>query len=136
MGASAAGAQNAVWALAVGAGSLVNIGYTLFLMFRDDGWRAYATAGSARNWLASAAMGLLWMFGIVVYGAGASSMGDLGAIIGWPLFLATVIITSNVWGFTTGEWRQAPPAAVAYNLAGVIVLIVAVLVISRAGSLG
>jgi L-rhamnose-H+ transport protein len=134
-GASAAGAQNAVWALAVGAGSLVNIGYTLFLIFRDESWHAYAAAGSARNWLAAAAMGVLWMFGIVVYGAGAASLGDLGAIIGWPLFMATVIITSNVWGFVTGEWRQARPAAVAYNLAGVIVLIVAVLVISRAGSL-
>jgi L-rhamnose-H+ transport protein len=134
-GASATGAQNAVWALAVGAGSVVNIGYTFFLLFRDDSWRAYRAAGSAKNWIASATMGVLWMFGIVVYGAGASSLGDLGTIIGWPLFMATVIVTSNMWGFATGEWRHARPAAVAYNIAGVIVLIAAILVISRAGLL-
>jgi len=132
-GASVAGAQNAVWALAVGTGSLVNIGYTLFLLFRDDGWRAYRTSGSNRNWLVSVAMGVLWMLGIVVYGAGASSLGDLGAIIGWPLFMATVIVTSNIWGFVTGEWRQARPAAIGYNIAGVIVLVAAILVISQAG---
>lgn len=134
-GASAAGAQNAVWALAVGAGSVVNIGYTFFLLFRDDSWRAYRATGSTKNWVVSATMGILWMLGIVVYGAGASSLGDLGAIIGWPLFMATVIVTSNIWGFATGEWRQARPVAVAYNIAGVIVLIAAILVISRAGSL-
>jgi L-rhamnose-H+ transport protein len=134
-GASAAGGQNAVWALAVGAGALVNISYTLSLLFRGRSWGAYRGAGNARSWLAAAAMGILWMLGVVVYGAGVSSMGDLGVIIGWPLFMATVIVTSNVWGFATAEWRGAPPAAVACNIAGVIVLIVAILVISRAGSL-
>jgi len=132
-GASAAGAQNAVWALAVGAGSLVNIGYTCFLLFRDDGWRAYRTAGSTKNWAVSVVMGILWLFGIVVYGAGAASLGDLGAIIGWPLFMATVIITGNIWGVVTGEWRQAPRAAVGYNVAGVTVLIAAILIISQSG---
>jgi L-rhamnose-H+ transport protein len=134
-GASAAGGQNAVWALAVGAGALVNIGYTLALLFRGRGWSAYRGAGNARSWVAAATMGILWMLGVVVYGAGVSSMGALGVIIGWPLFMATVIVTSNVWGFATAEWRGARPAAVAYNIAGVIVLIVAILVISRAGSL-
>lgn len=132
-GASPAGAQNAVWALAVGAGSVVNVAYTMFLLFRDDSWRTYRTCSSAKNWVASAMMGVLWILGIVAYGAGASSLGDLGAIIGWPLFMATMIVTSNIWGFATGEWRQAPAAAVAYDVAGVAVLIVAILVISRAG---
>ncbi len=130
-GATASQAQNAVWALAVSMGSLVNIGYTLFLLCRDQGWRAYGAAGSGRNWVAAAAMGVLWMLGIVVYGAGASALGDLGAVIGWPLFMATVIITGNGWGFVTGEWKHARPAAVAYNLGGVLVLVAAIMLISR-----
>lgn len=135
IGASAAGAQNAVWALALGAGALVNIGYTFFLLFRDDTWRVYRAPGSAKSLVVAATMGVLWMFGLVIYGAGASALGELGASIGWPLFMATVIVTSNIWGFATGEWRQASSAAVGYNIAGVMMLIVAVLVISRAGSL-
>jgi L-rhamnose-H+ transport protein len=133
-GASTVGAQNAVWALAVLSGAVVNIGYTAMLLFRNDGWRAYRMRGNTKNWVVSATMGVLWMLGIVVYGAGASSLGDLGAIIGWPLFTATLIVTSNLWGFATAEWRGARPAAVAYNIAGVVVLIAAILVISRAGS--
>jgi L-rhamnose-H+ transport protein len=133
-GASNAGAQNAVWALAVGAGAVVNIGYTAMLLFRNDGWRTYRAMGNMKSWIVSATMGILWMLGIVVYGAGASSLGDLGAIIGWPLFTATMIVTSNLWGFATAEWRGARPAAVAYNIAGVVVLIAAILVISHAGS--
>lgn len=133
-GATAAGAQNAVWALAVGTGALVNIGYTVLLLFRDRSWGVYRGGGNGASWVAAAAMGILWMLGIFAYGAGVSSMGNLGAIVGWPLFMATMIVTSNVWGFATEEWRGAPAAAVAYNIAGVMVLIVAILVISRAGT--
>ncbi len=80
-------------------------------------------------------MGVLWMAGVSVYGAGASALGDLGPIIGWPLFMSMVIITGNIWGFATGEWKQGPRAALRVNLAGVALLIVAIIVISVGGTL-
>jgi L-rhamnose-H+ transport protein len=134
-GATPSAAQNAIWALAVGAGSLPNIGYTLLLLFRNKSWGGFGAAGSGRNLLLAAVMGALWMAGIMVYGSGAAALGDLGAVIGWPLFMSMVIITGNIWGFATGEWRQAPPAALRLNLTGVAVLIVAIGVISIGGTL-
>jgi hypothetical protein len=63
-------------------------------------------------------------------GAGAAALGGLGPIIGCPLFMSMVIITGNVWGFATGEWKQAPLAALRMNLVGVALLIAAIAVIS------
>jgi len=129
-GATPSAAQNAIWALAVGAGSLANIGYTLRLLFRNKSWGRFNAAGSGKNILLATAMGILWMAGISVYGAGAAALGGLGPIIGWPLFMSMVIITGNVWGFATGEWKQAPVAALRTNLVGVALLIAAIAVIS------
>jgi len=31
-------------------------------------------------------------------------MGNLGVVIGWPLLMGMIIITSNAAGVVTGEW--------------------------------
>jgi L-rhamnose-H+ transport protein len=129
-GATPSAAQNAIWALAVTAGSFANIGYTLRLLFRNKSWGKFRVPGSGKNVLFGTAMGVLWMGGVSVYGAGAATLGNLGAIVGWPLFMSMVIVTGNVWGFATGEWKQAPPAALRMNLIGVALLVAAIVVIS------
>lgn len=133
-GVTQSAAQNAIWALAVGAGSLANIGYTVWLLCRNGNWRQFGKGAAARNWLAAVAMGVLWIAGIILYGAGAAVPGKLGAVAGWPLFVSTVLIASNVWGFLMGEWKSATAAAVRSNFAGVAVLIVSVVIISVAGA--
>lgn len=134
-GATPGAAQNAIWALAVGGGSIANIVYTLFLLSRNRSWGGFAASGSGRNFILAIVMGALWMAGVSVYGAGATALGDLGAVMGWPLFMSMVIITGNVWGFATGEWKQAPAAAMRLNFVGVAVLILAIAVISIGGTL-
>jgi L-rhamnose-H+ transport protein len=133
-GSTPTAAQNAIWALAVGAGSLANIAYTLFLLFRNKSWGGFGTSGSSRNLLLATSMGVLWMAGVSVYGAGTAALGDLGPVIGWPLFMSMVIVTGNVWGFATGEWKQAPAGALKMNLVGVALLIGAIAVISVGGT--
>lgn len=134
-GATVTGGQNAIWALAVGAGSLANIAYTLLLLFRNRSWSNFGINGSARNMLLAAVMGILWMAGVFIYGAGAASLGKLGAVIGWPLFMSMVIISGNVWGLATGEWKDAPRSALFTNLVGVAFLIGAIVVISVGSTL-
>jgi L-rhamnose-H+ transport protein len=134
-GATPTAAQNAIWALAAGAGSLANIGYALFLICRNRSWGRFNVAGSGMNLLLGVLMGVLWMAGVVVYGAGAAALGNWGAIIGWPLFMSMVIVTGNVWGLLTGEWKNAPSAALRLSLAGVGVLIIAIAVISMGSTL-
>jgi len=52
-------------------------------------------------------------------------MGQVGAVIGWPLFLAVMILASTIWGFVTGEWKGSSSQAKQYMVAGMVVLLVA-----------
>jgi L-rhamnose-H+ transport protein len=131
-GARPAMASNLIWALALSAGFLANAGYCVYLL------RKNRTSGSffAENvpsgyWLGSSLMGFLWFAGIVVYGVGAAGLGALGAVVGWPLFTAMIIITANVWGALAGEWKGSAWTTYAFSWAGIAILLLAIGIISR-----
>ena len=65
----------------------------------------------------AATMGLLWFGSNLVYGYGSQGLGDLGFVLGWPLFMGAIVLTANGWGALTGEWSAAPGAAVRWLLA-------------------
>lgn len=132
-GASAAGGASAIWALAVGAGSLCNIGFTLYLVARNKRWKEFSI-GSGRELVGAIIMGVLWMGGTTIYGIGASHLGTSGAAYGWPLYMTAMIVTGNIWGLLTGEWANARATALALNAAGVAVLILAIFVIGLGGA--
>jgi len=67
----------------------------------------------------------------MVYGMGATALGSAGGIVGWPLFMSMSLIASNILGALGGEWGGASRRAWSYSVAGIMVLIVAILVISR-----
>jgi hypothetical protein len=46
--------------------------------------------------------------------------------------MSTVIVTANVLGFLTGEWRYAGPRARAMEWIGIVFLIGAIVIVSRA----
>jgi L-rhamnose-H+ transport protein len=132
MGAKPAMASNLVWALALSSGFLANAGYCVYLLQKNRTW-AVLTQGNvpARYWLGAVLMGTVWFFGIVAYGMGAVDLGTLGAVVGWPLFMAMNIIAANAWGAATGEWRGSSRLTYGYSWAGIAVLLVAIYVISR-----
>ncbi len=132
MGAQASLASNAVWAPALLGGFLVNAGYALWLLNRNHTWKLYHSGNfGIREWIGCGVMGLFWFGGVSIYGMGAAAMGRLGAVVGWPVFMSTVIITANVLGFLAGEWRYAPPRARITEWVGIGFLVLAILVISR-----
>lgn len=124
-GASQNGAQNFVWMLALGGGFIANALYTGFLLSRNRTWKNFTMPKSARIALVGLVMALLWYWGIILYGRGTGIMGTLGTVAGWPIFMATMIIISTIWGFATGEWKGSSSQARWYMLAGLIVLVVA-----------
>ncbi|MFB3828316.1 MAG: L-rhamnose/proton symporter RhaT [Bryobacteraceae bacterium] len=126
-------AGNAIWAPALAAGFLPNAGYALYLMRRNRSAGLFFLRGVPRwYWLGGLAMGALWYGGISIYGMGAAVMGPLGGVLGWPVFMSTVIVTANVLGFLTGEWKGAGAEARRLAWAGIGVLIVAIVVIAKA----
>ncbi|MGH9470436.1 MAG: L-rhamnose/proton symporter RhaT [Terriglobia bacterium] len=124
-GASQGGAQNFVWMIALGGGFIANAVYTCFLLGRNRTWKNFTMPKSSRVALIGLVMALLWYWGIILYGRGAGIMGSLGTVAGWPIFMATMIIISTIWGFGTGEWKGSSSQAKWYMLAGLVVLIVA-----------
>jgi L-rhamnose-H+ transport protein len=129
-GASNAMAANPIWALTVTGGFVANFLYCVYLLNKNRTWSVFREANSSPHWLLGILMGLLWFGGTVLYGVGAASLGALGGIVGWPIFMTIDILAALFWGAVSGEWRGASRRALIYNWAGVGVLLVAIAVIS------
>lgn len=135
-GASQAMSSNLIWALALGAGFFANAGFCIYLLQKNRTWNVLRQKDiSGSYWLGAILMGAVWFFGIAFYGMGATRLGTLGAVLGWPLFMAMNITAANVWGAVTGEWRGANRRTYGVSWAGVLVLLIAIYVISHASAL-
>ncbi len=131
-GASPSMASNAIWPLALTAGTITNAGYCIYLLNRNRTWSEFR--GSApSHWFHGSLMGALCFASFLIYGMGATALGSLGGIVGWPLFMSMSLITSNLLGALSGEWKGSPPAAWRFSIGGIALLIVAITIIARGG---
>lgn len=128
-GATPGNAPNAVWALTLTGGTIANAGYAIWLLNRNRNWNLFRT-GPSNHWFWASLMGLLCFASFLIYGYGATALGRLGGIVGWPLFMSMALITSNTLGALSGEWKGAPRSARSYSLAGIGLLIAAIVVIA------
>ena len=129
-GASIAMAANPIWALTVTGGFVANFLYCVYLLNKNRTWAVFRQGSSSAYWLLGISMGLLWFGGIVLYGTGAASLGNLGGIVGWPIFMTIDIIAALFWGAVSGEWKGASRRALVYNWMGIGFLLAAITVIS------
>ena len=133
LGTSSALSLNAVWPVLLGGGFAVNAGYCGFLLAGRH------NAGLFREKLAwnsglVMAMSVLWSGSNFVYGAGARGMGSLGLVLGWPIFMAVIVLAANAWGLLTGEWRDAGWRSLVWAGAGTLLLIAGISIIASVGS--
>ena len=133
LGASPGGSLNAVWPVLLGGGFAVNAVYCVFLLIRRGSAGRFGVATVANIGLVLV-MAVLWSGSNFVYGAAARGMGSLGLVLGWPVFMAAIMLMANIWGFLTGEWRSAGRRATTWAVAGCLLLIVGISVIAAAGS--
>lgn len=102
--------SNAVWSIALTAGCLVNAGYCIYLL-RSRKTGALYRCGRWANWCWAALAGVLWYVSMMFYGMGGSFLGDAGTSVGWALMQSLAILTGNLAGLFSGEWRDASPAS-------------------------
>jgi L-rhamnose-H+ transport protein len=134
-GASDANAINAIWPLVTGSGFLANAGYCGWLIQRGRTWPAFRLERPAANWLLASTMGLLWFASNLTYGYGSQGLGELGLVLGWPVFMGAIVLTANLWGLFTGEWSHTPYSA-RFSLAfGLLFLHVGITFIASASRL-
>ena len=131
-GLSAFDSTNLVWWVMLGAGSVANLAFCGYLFAKGRNLGKFRQPGSTRLYGFTALMALLWGGSIFVYGAAAPRLGSLGTAIGWPLSLATGLLLANGIGMGLGEWKAAPNAARRWMYAGIVILAIAIVILSRA----
>lgn len=97
-------AANVVWVVALGAGVLVNATYCCYLISRENSWKVLLQ--QRFHYGLALTMAILWSAGYLFYGFGASMLGRLAAVVGWPLMSGMTIISANLWGLYSGEWSN------------------------------
>ncbi len=132
-GAAPAAAGYAVWPVALLGGLLPNLAYSVWLLSRNGTWSRFQD-----SWSLDAALGclmaVLWMGAFAIYGVGSFYLGKLGTSAGWALFQIFMIITANVSGVLSGEWKTASIKAKRELWAGLALLSLATVTIA-AGNL-
>jgi L-rhamnose-H+ transport protein len=129
-GASNAMAANPIWALTVSGGFVANFLYCAYLLNKNRTWVVFGEGNPLLYWPLGISMGVLWFGGIIFYGMGAASLGALGGIAGWPVFMTIDVIAALFWGAVSGEWKAASRRALVYNWTGVAILLLAIAVIA------
>jgi L-rhamnose-H+ transport protein len=136
LGASALWSSGVVTALAVTGGFVANLIYCGYLLARNGSLGKFRSPGAGVGWLSGGLMGLFWFGGQSLYGLGVSHMGTLGVVIGWPLLMGMIILTSNAAGIFTAEWNGVSNATKRFLATGMVIILVAlgVLAVAQRGS--
>jgi L-rhamnose-H+ transport protein len=132
-GADPAWKTNAVWLPLMAAGAIPNLFYCFFLMRMKGTLANYSMRGTGAYWGLAALMAFLWFTSSLLYGVASGRLGELGPILGWPFFMSLIVIVASILGIVTGEWKGAGKAPLRIQIAGVAILVVAVIVLSTAG---
>jgi L-rhamnose-H+ transport protein len=132
-GASLAMMSNAVWLPCLYAGFLPGAIYCYILMRKKGNVSQLRLPGTWYYWFAAASMGLLWYGSIILYSISTVKLGALGTSIGWPLFLASIVVASTVFGALTGEWARTGTRPIRTMILGVSFLVLAIAILSYAG---
>jgi L-rhamnose-H+ transport protein len=131
-GAAESMAGNSLWAPLTLPLFICNAGYCLWLMKKNRTGGLLFLQGTHHYWALGALMGLMWIGGFAIYAPGTRLLGSLGTSVGWAVMMSTMVITANILGFLTGEWKGASRKAFSLAVAGVAILVLAIGVVGYA----
>ncbi|HWR15713.1 MAG TPA: L-rhamnose/proton symporter RhaT [Terriglobales bacterium] len=125
-------AINAIWLPLMMAGSIPNIFYCVYLMRKNNTGKRFSEQGTGSYWGLAFIMAAFWFGSTLLYGISTGKLGELGAVLGWPLFMSLIVITASLLGILTGEWKGTGKTPLRIQIAGVAVLVLAVFVLAKA----
>lgn len=118
---------NAIYCVSVASGGIPNLLYCGYTVARKGDWpMKHGTADLVKNVMLTAVMGVLWFGSNVAFGAAASMLGDLGTVVGFPIYIIGMVIVANVSGIVQGEWNGASKKAMAWMGTGLALLVLAI----------
>jgi L-rhamnose-H+ transport protein len=134
-GASKSMRTNAIYCVSIVAGSVPNLVYCTYIM-RTKGEFPFAHGASAllKSVLATVAMGILWFGSNVAYGVATTLLpGDLGTVVGWPIYIIGMVLFASISGIVQGEWRGTRCTTKAWMAVGLTILCLAIVAVGLAG---
>jgi L-rhamnose-H+ transport protein len=135
-GASPTWQYNVIWAPLYTASLVPYLIYCIWLWRKNRSFGLFGAAGTGVNWVYGFVMAALWMGSSAIYGVAMSSIGKMGPVLGWPLFMSIIIVASSTWGFITGEWKGAGKKAVNSMILAIALLILGFCTLAYSGTLG
>ena len=135
-GVSPSSQANVIWAPLNTSAFIPYIFYCIHLWQKNKTAPLFLAPGTASNWVLGAAMGLMWFASTVIYGAVLARLGEMGPVLGWPLFMSAIIVASYVWGLATAEWKGAGRRALNTMLGSILLLILGFATLAYARTLG
>jgi len=128
LGVKVSNSSLASWVVVLLGAYIMNAGYAIILLVKNNSWNSFSVPASGKAYLWSIIAGLFWFGALGIYGQGATLMGEMGPVIGWPILLGLSLIVSNIWAYLNKEWKGVSKAFI-WLLAGLIVLIIATVIL-------
>lgn len=119
-------------------GFTTNCIWCLWLSLKNKTYSDYTNAPKGHlslNYMLCMIAGILWYLQFFFYGMGKTQMGKYD-FASWTLHMAFIIITSNVVGLLTKEWKGSDKKTIKCILAGILILILSTIIIGFANKLG
>ncbi len=109
--------------------------YMLSLHAKNKSFANFKLPGTRRYYLFALFMSIFYYGSIMLYSKASALIGSLGPVVGWPLFMALIILASNFWGWQSGEWDGCS-AKIKHTLGlGLLFLILSVVVLGYGSTL-
>src|SRR5438876_2593110 len=131
-GSSPRMATNAAWVPVLLVGAVPGVLYCAYLLRKNRSSKNFFCLRTFPYLFLALLMGVLWFGSVVLYGWATLRIGNLGAVLGLPLFMVTIVLGSALWGAATGEWNNASVRARVLMGCAVSVLIAAIIVLTKA----
>lgn len=120
-----------VWALTMVGGGLINISYSLYIIFvkEKQGLSAFSSIGI---WYAIL-IGFQFILSVVILGKGMLLLGALGASVGFAIQQSMQILGNQIVGFFGGEWKGifGKPKHLMYGAIAIMLIGVCILAYSN-----
>ena len=127
--------NNVIYIVILWGGMTTNFIWCMILNKRNRTFGDYTNRQTplVRNYMFSALAGTTWFLQFFFYGMGESKLGNGPS--SWILHMAFIILTANMWGLVLKEWKKVNRATGLTILAGISIIILAVLLVGYGNSL-
>lgn len=105
------------------------IPYAIYMItqgVKNNSFSLYVTQPMPHYYFYVILMGLFWYGSLALYSQSAQMIGEFGPVVGWPLFMVFIILTSNFWGWLKKEWENCSHSVMIRLGWGILLFLIAV----------